>query len=48
MQYLNVPLLKSSAKELFFKAVVVFLAYDVIYKSLTKNNIGLCIWRCLP
>ncbi len=29
MQYLTVPLLKPGAKDLFFKCVVVHLAYDV-------------------
>ncbi len=29
MQYLTVPLLTSGAKDMFFKCVVVFLAYDV-------------------
>jgi alpha-soluble NSF attachment protein len=30
MQYLSVPLLKSSAKDLFFKSVVVHLTFDVL------------------
>lgn len=29
MQYLTVPLLTSGAKDMFFKCVVVYLAYDV-------------------
>jgi hypothetical protein len=29
MQYLTVPLLKSGAKDMFFKCVIVYLAHDV-------------------
>ena len=32
MQYLAVPLLKSSAKDLFFKSIVVHLTFDVKFK----------------
>lgn len=33
MQYLTTPLLKPGAKDLFFKCVVVFLAFDVKIKK---------------